>query len=894
MWYNKDAQEVTKELHVDPLTGLSSKEAEARLEKYGKNKLKEKEKTPFIKKLLAQFQDVMIYILLVAAALSVYMKDYAEAAIILVVVLLNGLIGAIQEDKAEAAMDALKKMTTPKAVVRRDGQSIEIDTQYIVPGDIVELDAGRYVPADIRLIESNNLQIEESALTGESVPSEKHSGTLTEEESQSLGDRKNMAYMSTLVTYGRGVGVVVENAVGSEIGKIAKILDEDNNELTPLQKRLEHLGKVLSVICIAIVVIMMILGLIQGRNWEEMFITAISLAVAAIPEGLVAIVSIVLAMGVTRMSKINAIVKKLPAVETLGSVNVICSDKTGTLTQNKMTVVKTYTPGSLTDIEADTSNTVSEDQIKLIQTFVLSSDATADGEKSTGDPTEVALIVLGNKTGYLKEKLNFDHPRVGEKPFDSDRKLMSTLTKEDNGYTVNTKGAIDNILKISNRALVDGKIVPLTEDIRNSILEEAEKMSDEALRVLGAAFKPVSSVISAEEMEKDLIVIGIVGMIDPPRDEVKPAIATAKRAGIKSIMITGDHKNTAVAIAKDLGIAESFEQALTGAEIDEFSEEEFDKHIDEYRVFARVSPEHKVKIVRAFKNKGNIVSMTGDGVNDAPSLKFADIGVAMGITGTDVSKGAADMVLTDDNFTTIVTAINEGRNIYQNIKKTVIFLLSCNLGEIIAIFFSVLFKWPIPLAAAQILWVNLVTDSFPALALGVDPGDPDAMKRKPRNPKESFFANGSGLKAIIGGTLIGILTLAAFFIGLNDHGFNLFNDSIASIPAESVVYGQTMAFIVLASSQLFYSLSMRHPIKSIFQVKLFGNMYLIGAIIVGLLLQVIVVEVPFLAKAFNVTSNITPQEWLIVIVFSLIPLIINELIKAVSRIFDKDLSDNEF
>lgn len=894
MWYNQKGEDIVKQLDVNPQTGLSSKEANERLQKYGKNKLKEKPKTPFIVKLLAQFNDILIYILLAAAILSIIMGDVIEAVIIIVVVLLNGLVGAIQEDKAEAALEALKQMTTPKALVRRDGKEIEIETENIVPGDIVELDAGRYVPADIRILSSNNLQIEESALTGESVPSEKDEKILTEDEGKALGDRSNMAYMSTLVTYGRGTGVVVENAIGSEIGKIAKILDEENNELTPLQKRLEHLGKILGIICIAISIVMFALGLIQGRPWQEMLLTAISLAVAAIPEGLVAIVSIVLAIGVTKMSKINAIVKKLPAVETLGSVNVICSDKTGTLTQNKMTVVKTYTYNLLKDVGVDNFKLTSEDQKRLVKSFVLSSDATSDGEKSTGDPTEVALIVLGNKSGLFKDELNEKHKRVSEKPFDSDRKLMSTLNKENEGYEVHTKGAIDNILKISNRVLIDGEVHKLTDEIKEHFLKEAEIMSNQALRVLGVAYKPVHEVISTDEMEENLIVIGFTGMIDPPRAEVKPAIDEARRAGIKSVMITGDHKNTAFAIAKELGIAKDINEALTGAEIDTFTDEEFNANIDKYRVFARVSPEHKVKIVRAFKSKGNIVSMTGDGVNDAPSLKFADIGVAMGITGTDVSKGAADMILTDDNFSTIVAAIKEGRNIYANIKKAVIFLLSCNLGEVIAIFISVLLKWPIPLAATQILWVNLVTDTFPALALGMDPEDPDAMKRKPRSPKESFFSHGAGSRAIIGGTLIGLLTLAAFFIGLLDHGYNLFTNGVTNIPEDVLVYGRTMAFIVLASSQLFYALSMRHSIKSIFQVGLFKNMYLIGSIIIGIGLQVIVVEVPFLAKAFSVTPNITPYEWLIVIVFSLIPLFINEIIKFISRIFDKDLSDNEF
>ncbi|HRU42297.1 MAG TPA: cation-translocating P-type ATPase, partial [Candidatus Diapherotrites archaeon] len=574
--------------------------------------------------------------------------------------------------------------------------------------------------------------------------------------------------------------------------------------------------------------------LIQKRELFEMFLTAISLAVAAIPEGLAAIVAIVLALGVTRMSKINAIVKKLPAVETLGCVNIICSDKTGTLTQNKMTVVKHYTLNNLKELPAaQTDFNASEDEAELIKSFVLCSDATYENGIGTGDPTEIALVVMGDKYNLPKTSLNEKYERVGEKPFDSDRKLMSTLNKEGNGYRVHTKGALDNILKISTSALVNGKIVPLTDEMKADYMKVAEEMSDEALRVLGAAFKDTGCIIAPEEMEKDLTVIGFVGMIDPPRLEVKDSIREAKVAGITSIMITGDHKNTAFAIAKELGIAESREQSMTGSEIDELSDEEFSERIGNYRVFARVSPEHKVKIVKAFKSHGNIVSMTGDGVNDAPSLKYADIGVAMGITGTDVAKGASDMILTDDNFTTIVHAIEEGRNIYNNIKKSVIFLLSCNLGEVITIFASILFFWPVPLLPTQILWMNLITDTLPAIALGVDPGDKDVMKKKPRDSKESFFARGAGVKAITGGLLIGILTLAAFYLGLHEFGYSL---GSGEIPEEVLTYARTMSFVVIVASQLFFSLSMRNATKSIFQIGFFTNMKLIGAIIVGFIL----------------------------------------------------------
>ncbi|WP_033163928.1 cation-translocating P-type ATPase [Clostridium sp. KNHs205] len=888
MWFSKPPEEALKELNVNPSQGLSSAEAGSRLEKYGPNKLKGKPGKSLFAKFLAQLQDMLIYVLLGAAVITVFIREYADAVIILLVVILNAVIGVVQESKAEKAVEALQKMTTPKSLVRRDGEVKEINSEDVVPGDIIILDAGRFIPADIRLIESANLQIEESALTGESVPVTKDFSALFPDPKTPIGDKANMAFMSTLVTYGRGEGVVVETAMETEIGKIAKILDEDNDELTPLQKRLDELGKTLGYIAIGICVLIFAIALFQKRDLFEMFLTAISLAVAAIPEGLAAIVAIVLALGVTRMSKINAIVKKLPAVETLGSVNIICSDKTGTLTQNKMTVVKTHTLSNQKDLPVNMGTLSPDaDEKELVRSFVLCSDATYENGTGTGDPTEVALVVMGERFGLPKNVLNNSHKRVGEKPFDSDRKLMSTLNEENGKYRVHTKGAIDNLLRLSTNALVNGQIVPITEDIKKNLLNAAEEMSDAALRVLGVAFKDTDSVIDAEEMEKELTIAGIVGMIDPPRLEVKDSIKEAKAAGITPIMITGDHKNTAVAIAKELGIAESIDQSLTGAEIDEMSDEEFSNKINDYRVFARVSPEHKVKIVRAFKSHGNIVSMTGDGVNDAPSLKYADIGVAMGITGTDVAKGASDMILTDDNFTTIVNAIEEGRNIYNNIKKSVIFLLSCNLGEVVAILFSILFFWPVPLAATQLLWINLITDSLPAIALGVDPGDKDVMKRKPRNPKQSFFAEGSGTRAIIGGLLIGLLTLAAFYYGMYEHGYNIFSGLAKDITESAdyntaLIYARTMAFVVLAASQLFYSLSMRNPEKTIFQIGFFSNKFLLGAIVVGLLLQELVISIPFLAKAFGV-HNLSLMDWGIVIVFALIPFVVNELIKVFGR-----------
>jgi Ca2+-transporting ATPase len=891
MWFSKSQEEVIKEFNVDPSVGLSKEEAAKRLEQYGMNKLKGKPKKSILSLFFSQLNDMLIYVLLGAAAITIAIGEYSDAIIILLVVVLNAVIGVVQEAKAEKAVEALQKMTTPKSLVRRDGEVIEINSEEVVPGDLIILDAGRFIPADIRLIESANLQIEESALTGESVPTNKDASAIHSDPNTSLGDKTNMAFMSTLVTYGRGEGIVVATAMDTEIGKIAKILDDDTNEMTPLQKRLDELGRILGFLAIGICVLIFVIALIQKRDILEMFLTAISLAVAAIPEGLAAIVAIVLALGVTRMSKINAIVKKLPAVETLGSVNIICSDKTGTLTQNKMTVTKHYTYGSLTDVSQSAENlSGTNNEKELIKTLVLCSDATYENGQGTGDPTEIALIVLGNKYNLTKDALNKEHKRISEFPFDSDRKLMSTLNIEGKGYRVNTKGAIDNLLQICNTVLVEGNIVPLTDDIKQKFLKVTEEMSDSALRVLGAAYKDTEEIIEPGEMEKDLTLVGLVGMIDPPRLEVKDSIREAKNAGIIPIMITGDHKNTAVAIAKELDIAESIDQSITGTEIDQMSDEEFSRRINDYRVFARVSPEHKVKIVRAFKAQGNIVSMTGDGVNDAPSLKYADIGVAMGITGTDVAKGASDMILTDDNFTTIVHAIEEGRNIYNNIKKAVIFLLSCNLGEVIAIFLSILLNWPVPLLATHLLWINLITDSLPAISLGVDPGDHDVMKYKPRNPKESFFARGAGVRAILGGTLIGLLTLTAFYYGLWEHNIPLGTTGIdLSNPnhQNALTYARTMAFVVLAASQLFYSLSMRNTTKSIFQVGLFKNKYLIGAIAVGLILQLAVISIPAFAKAFQV-QNLSLQDWGIVFVFALVPLIVNEIIKIFMHMSEKN------
>ncbi|KOY67696.1 MULTISPECIES: calcium-transporting P-type ATPase, PMR1-type [Clostridium] len=872
MWFNKTSQEILEKLAVDPSKGLSSEEVGKRKEKYDLNKLNSKKQKSLLKMFFEQLNDILIYILLAAAIISGVLGEISDALIIGIVVIINTVIGVVQESKAEKALEALKQLSTPKALVKRNGENVEIPSEDVVPGDVIVLDAGRYVPCDLRLIETANLKIEESALTGESVPVEKHAEEKLEDPKTSLGDQKNMAFMSTLATYGRGTGIAVGTGMNTEIGKIAKMLEGEDKELTPLQKKLAELGKILGFAALGICALMFVVGLLQKRDILEMFLTAISLAVAAIPEGLPAIVTIVLAMGVQRMIKENAIIRKLPAVETLGAVNIICSDKTGTLTQNKMTVIKFYTNNEIQDI--DKLNI--EDNIHkiLLENLVLCNDATFSKDSSTGDPTEIALLEAGAKYNIVKNNIENEHKRIDEIPFDSDRKLMTTVNNFDDKNYVMTKGAIDNLLKISTNAYINGEVVPLTDEIKQNIMNASNEMSKNALRVLGAAYKTLEDTnYNKENLEMDLTFIGLVGMIDPPRESVKDSIFECKNSGIKTIMITGDHKVTAFAIAKELGIAEDESQAIFGYELDDMSDSELSSKIENLRVFARVSPEHKVKIVKALKSKGNIVSMTGDGVNDAPSLKAADIGVAMGITGTDVAKGASDMVLTDDNFSTIVSAIKEGRNIYNNIKKSIIFLLSCNLGEIIALFIGILLGWPAPLRPIHLLWVNLITDSLPALSLGIDPGDPDIMDEKPRNPKESLFAGGAGISLILNGLLIGVLTLIAFEVGRIRY-------------SDSLMHAQTMAFVVLSVSQLFHSFNMRHPKKSIFQLGLFTNKYLFASVIFGIFLQDMVITIPFLASIFKV-FDLTMQDWIFVCALSIIPLVINEIVKFFKRLKDK-------
>ena len=868
MWFSKTSETVLKELNSNISTGLSDEEAKKRLSEYGPNRLSTKKKKTLLQLFISQLADVMIYILFGAAIISAIVGEISDSIIILIVIFINAIIGVVQESKAEKALEALKELSTPKAIVKRGGELKEIPSEEVVIGDIVVIDAGRFIPADLRLIESANLKIDEAAFTGESVPADKDAMITIEKDNVTIGDQHNMAFMSTLATYGRGIGVVVGTSMDTQIGKIAKMIDEAEEDTTPLQKRLAQLGKTLGFAAIFICGLIFVIALFQGRDMLEMFLTAISLAVAAIPEGLPAIVAIVLAMGVQRMIKENAIIRKLPAVETLGSVNIICSDKTGTLTQNKMTVTKFYADNSLLNI--DNIELEKPSNKLLIHGMILCNDATYTEKSKTGDPTEIALLEAGVKYNLFKEGLNEQFQRVDEIPFDSDRKLMTTVNKHEGGLKVFTKGAIDSILKISNKALLGEEIVDLNDEVRKSILHAADEMSDEALRVLACAYKEIdSSNVSIDSLETNLIYVGMMGMIDPPRLEVRDSIKLCKSAGITPIMITGDYRNTAFAIAKELGIAENIEETISGDEIDKFTEETFNENIKDYKVFARVSPEHKVKIVKAFKSHGNIVSMTGDGVNDAPSLKTADIGVAMGITGTDVAKGAADMILTDDNFTTIVSAVEEGRNIYNNIRKSIIFLLSCNFGEIVTLFVAILLNWDTPLLPIHILWVNLITDSFPALSLGVDPGDKGVMNDPPRNPKESLFSGRFGVLLAINGAIMGALTLVAFRVG-------------EYLYPDSLMHAQTMAFVVLAVSQLFYALSVRNPKKTLFEIGPLTNKYLLGAICLGILLQLVIISIPPIAEIFKVFT-LTSRDWGFVILLSLIPFILNELIKILFR-----------
>ena len=946
-WFNESAKEIEKELGTNLEKGLSKEQVEEKRAKFGFNELKAKKKKSLFVKFLEQFKDFMIIVLIVAAIVSGivgYMEGegVTDSIIILIVVVVNAIIGVVQENKAEKSLEALQKLSSHVAKVVRNGKVEVVASRELVPGDIVVLDTGDYVPADLRIVESANLKSQESSLTGESVPVDKNTDVIKEQK-VGIGDRTNMLFSSSLITYGRGKGIVVETGMNTEVGKIATIINDTEGTQTPLQIKLNKLGKTLGIAALAICIVIFIIGIAYGKDIIDMFMTAVSLAVAAIPEGLAAVSTIVLAIGVQRMVKKNAIIKKLPAVETLGSATVICSDKTGTLTQNKMTVQKIFINGKIISVEdlkatskedlqdetskkEQTELSLASDELeRLMQVCILCND-TKIGENNTltGDPTETALFDLGFKintpvTEVLKEQ------RVQEIPFDSERKLMTTVNKIEDKYIVSTKGGIDELLARCNKYVINGEIEDNLEDYKNEIESSNISMAKDALRVLAMAYKELDHEPSEAEMqniENDLIFIGMVGMIDPPREEVKLAVEKCKTAGIKTVMITGDHKITAVAIAKALGILENEDEAITGSELEEMSDEDLTKNIRKYSVYARVSPEHKVRIVKAWQANGEIVAMTGDGVNDAPALKTADIGCAMGIVGTDVSKEAADVILTDDNFATIVSSVEEGRRIYDNILKAIQFLLSSNVGEIVTLFIAILItpwlgsKFGIDinlievLLPIHILWINLVTDSLPALALAVDPAEDDVMKRKPKKEK-GIFTKGMSWRVVYQGVMIGLITLAAFIIGLAtpedqlpvmiridnavysaDEIENL-EEAVAN-GAEiiekqevKVEIGQAMAFVVLAFSELVHVFNIRNNKKSVFKTHPFNNKTLLGAIGISAVLMLIILFIPGLRHLFSIP--ILPVGNILEIIgLVLLPLVIVEIFKLLKINTSKD------
>lgn len=840
-------QKVTKD-------GLTASEAARRLEEKGKNKLAEGKSKSMLLRIWEQIKDPMVLMLVAAGVVSGFLGEVADAVIIMVVVALNAVLGIFQESKAEKAIEALQEMSAPHSRVRRGGSVSVIASEDIVPGDIVLLEAGDSVPADVRLIEAASLKIEEAALTGESVPVEKSINKIADGgEDVPLGDRVNMAYMGTNVSYGRGEGVVIGTGMDTEMGKIADILLKTDQEKTPLQRKLAGLSKILSIAVIAICVFIFIFSVLQsggfsGNEVLESLLIAVSLAVAAIPEGLVVVVTILLSIGVTKMSAKNSIIRRLTAVETLGCTQVICSDKTGTLTQNKMTVVDSFGDDKL-----------------LAAAMCLCTDVQADDKgQYVGDPTEIALAEYADKQDQKDLKKRF--PRVAEAPFDSLRKMMSTIHGTGNKFRQYTKGAPDEVLKRCDRIYIDGEVKPLTEGLRDKVLTENKGMADRALRVLAVAYREYGEIpadTTPDELEKGLVFIGLCGMIDPIRPEVKAAIEECRTAGIKAVMITGDHRDTAVAIAKDLGILSDENQAITGAELSEMSDGEFEKRIGNIVVYARVQPEHKVRIVTMWKKKGKITAMTGDGVNDAPALKSADIGVGMGITGTDVTKNVSDMVLSDDNFASIVYAVEEGRRIYENIRKAIQFLLSSNLAEVVSIFIATIVGLKI-FSPIQILWINLVTDTFPAMALGMEEAEADSMKKPPRNSKESIFAGNLGIETVWQGIVIGILTLWSFFIG----------------NAQSHTIGMTMAFLTLSMCEIFHALNMRSRDKSIFALKT-HNRFLFGAMIMSFILTAAVMYIPGLNTVFDMaTLSVTNFFAALGIAFLIIPIVeVSKLIK---------------
>lgn len=881
--YLSTPEEVFKETSSSE-KGLTSEQAQKRLEENGKNRLEEGKKKSVIRRLLEQFADPMIIILIVAAAISGITAAFeggfpSDVIIILFVVILNAILGVVQESKAEKAIEALQEMAAATSKVERDGKVMQIKSEDLVVGDVIILEAGDAVPADARIIESASLKIEEAALTGESVPVNKFIDIINLKDTEKdvpLGDRKNMMYMGSSVVYGRGRAVVTATGMDTEMGKIAGALAQAQDGQTPLQKKLAQLSKILSFIVIGICAVIFAIGIIReivtgnqiGLEFLlNTFMIAVSLAVAAIPEGLAAVVTVVLSIGVTNMSKKNAIIRKLTAVETLGCAQIICSDKTGTLTQNKMTVVEHY----------------GDDEKMLATGMALCTDVNIDENKEIiGEPTEAALVAYALTLDLNKNDLSKNEPRVAEAPFDSMRKMMSTVHSKDGAYIQYTKGAPDEVLKCCTKILKDGKVRDITEADRTEILKKNKEYADRALRVLACSFKELSEIPadqSPEALEKDLVFCGLVGMIDPVRPEVKAAIEECRTAGIRPIMITGDHKDTATAIAMELGIIDNPDAAITGAQLNEISDEDFEKDVEKYSVYARVQPEHKVRIVNAWKKRGMITAMTGDGVNDAPSIKSADIGVGMGITGTDVTKNVADMVLADDNFATIVSAVEEGRRIYDNIRKSIQFLLASNLSEVLSIFFANLLGFTI-LKPVHLLWINLVTDCFPALALAMEKGEKNIMSRPPRNSKDGIFSGGVGFDIFYQGLFVTGLTLAAYFIG---HYIEAGVWEITNSPD-----GMTMAFLTMSMCEIFHSLNMRSQRGSTVAMTFRGshNMYLFGSCLLSLLMTTVVIYVPFLANAFDFqTIDLMEYAVALALAFAIIPLV--EIVKAIERAIEK-------
>ena len=882
LFYTQGVEEVLKSLDTS-IDGLSTAQAKERLDAYGYNELDEGEKRSLLSKFIDQFKDLMIIILLVAAALSIITEGrhgLTDACIIFAVVVLNAAFGVYQEGQAEAAIEALKNMSSPMARVRRDGNVVEIDSRELVPGDIVLLEAGDVVPADMRLIEAASLKIEEAALTGESVPVEKDI-TETVEAEAGIGDRVNMCYQNSNVTYGRGTGVVTNTGMYTEVGKIADMLANADESQTPLKQSLEQLSKTLTYLIIAIALVTFLVSVfIRGEQPLEGLMVAVALAVAAIPEGLPAIVTILLSLGTTTLAKRNAIVRKLPAVETLGSTEIIASDKTGTLTMNQMTVEKVYTNGQLqnADTELGADNTTLR-----IMTFANDTKVDPDG-KLIGDPTETALVQFGLDHNFDVREVLKSEPRVAELPFDSDRKLMSTIHKEPDGsYFVAVKGAPDQLIKRVTRIEINGEVRPITDEDKQAILAINKDLAKQALRVLMMAYKTTSEIptLESEVVESDLIFSGLVGMIDPERPEAAEAVRVAKEAGIRPIMITGDHQDTAEAIAKRLGIIDpndTEDRVITGAELNELSDEEFQKVFKQYSVYARVSPEHKVRIVKAWQNEGKVVAMTGDGVNDAPSLKTADIGIGMGITGTEVSKGASDIVLADDNFATIIVAVEEGRKVFSNIQKSIQYLLSANMAEVFIIFFATLFGWDV-LQPVHLLWINLVTDTLPAIALGVEPAEPGIMTHKPRGRQSNFFDGGVFGAIMYQGVFQTILVLAVYGWGLvfPEH------HTQAEIHADAL----TMAYATLGLIQLLHAFNVKSVYQSVFKVGLFRNKTFNWAIPVAFILLMATIVVPGLNNLFHV-SHLSFTQWLAVMVGSFLIVVLVEIVKAIQRALGKD------